>query len=190
MTIDPSFEGLPADVLETHKRGLEQLAERENMRTEIPAHYATSLSELRSQQQQQVVQPVNKSVLPVQPVQPVQPAQPVNVELRGDIEDVTTVTALCVRASELLNEIASRVGGTDAMLLASLAGRFGAVEIHPVGELSIIYAKQKRAEGATWQSIADELNELLIEKPVYKPLRSARWSSRALKALVHARSNR
>lgn len=190
MSNDPSFETLPSHVLQSHTDGLEQLAKRENLRDSapvIPAHYATSLSELR-QAQQRTHQPA--PVIPPAPVPAPVQSEPVNVELRGDIEEATTVTELCKRASEVLNEISSRVGGTDAMLLASLAGRFSAIEIQPVGELSMIYAKKRRSEGATWQLIADELNELLIEKPVYKPLRSAKWGARALKALVHARANR
>ena len=45
MSTDPSFEGLPAEVITAHTEGLSQLAERENQREpSIPTHYATSLS--------------------------------------------------------------------------------------------------------------------------------------------------
>ena len=188
MSIDPSFESLPSSVIQAHqtnKSDLDQLAQRETQREPvIPQHYALSLSELRAQQanaekpttQQQTIKPV------------LQKSAPLNVELDGDILEVTTVTELCEQASKLLVSFASKVGGNEGAQLEVLGRKLALIKIHPQGELSVIYAKAQRAEGRSWQSIAESLNEMMIEKSVYKPLRSASWNGRSLKSLVHLRA--
>jgi len=188
MTTDPSFEGLPTSVIQAHqtnKSDLDQLAQRETQREPvIPQHYALSLSELRAQQasaQQVAIKPTLQ-----QPT--LQKSAPLDVELDGDILEVTTVTELCEQASKLLVSFASKVGGNEGAQLEVLGRKLALVKVHPQGELSVIYAKAQRAEGRSWQSIAESLNEMMLEKSVYKPLRSASWNGRSLKSLVHLRA--
>lgn len=190
MSTDPSFETLPASILSAHSTNrseLEGLAERENQREPaIPAHYATSLADLRRAQSARTIAPAPVPP-PLPSVPPPVPPAPLEVELMGDIEDVGSVLRLCERASSLLAEIAE---AHDNPALMALAGRFGAVEIVERGELALNYARRRRGEGASWQGITDELNELSQSNPVYAPLRSSEWKSRALTSLIHARANR
>ena len=176
MSNDPSFEGLPSSVVSTHTQNLEQLAQRENLREPaipvIPTHYATSLSELRGLQKAPSVPSVPS-------------VQPITVELDGDLEDITTVTELCERAGALLSTIAEQ---TNSAQLESLARRLQSVQIRAYGELSILYAQRERDKGASWNAIAEGLNELMLTKSVYKPLRSSSWNSRSIKSLVYLRS--
>ena len=178
MSTDPSFEGLPAEVITAHTEGLSQLAERENQREPtIPTHYATSLSELRGLQRQPTSAP--------QPVAPSVNVPPLNIELIGDLEEVTTVTELCERAGAILSSIAEQLNHVQ---LESVARRLQSVHVHAQGELSVKYAKEHRQLGRSWNAIAEDLNELMKTRPVYKPLRSSAWNGRSLKSLVHLRS--
>ncbi len=185
MSTDPSFETLPASVLETHKTNrsdLEGLAERESQREPaIPSHYALSLADLRSGQPAPIPAPI-----PTTPP-PVPPSLPLEIELMGDLEDVGTVMGLCERASEVLSSLAAQ---HDDPAIEALARRFGSVKIVERGELALNYARRRRSEGASWNQIADELNERAQTQPVYAPLRSSHWKSRALTSLIHARANR
>ena len=177
MSTDPSFEGLPAEVITAHTEGLSQLAERENQREpSIPTHYATSLSELRGLQRQPTAP---------QPVAPSVNIPPLNIELIGDLEEVTTVTELCERAGAILSSIAEQLNHVQ---LESVARRLQSVHVHAQGELSVKYAKEHRQLGRSWNAIAEDLNELMKTRPVYKPLRSSAWNGRSLKSLVHLRS--
>ena len=183
MSTDPSFETLPASILTAHnanRADLEGLAERESQREPvIPSHYATSLAELRAQPAP-IPAPIPTTPPPVPPTS-------LEVESMGDLENIGSVRGLCERAATLLSSLAAQ---HDDPALEALARRFGAVEIVERGELALNYARRRRTEGASWNMIADELNERAKTQPVYAPLRSSQWKARALTSLIHARANR
>jgi len=193
MSTDPSFESLPSSVLSVHqtnKSNLDQLAQRESQREPvIPQHYALSLADLRAQQasatshsaQQATSQPIQKAV-------PEKAEDSLDIELGGDVLNVTTITELCEQASSILARIAEKVQGVEGAQLEALSRKLSFIKVHPQGELAVIYAKKQRAQGRSWQSIAESLNEMMLEKSVYKPLRSSSWNGRSLKSLVHLRA--
>lgn len=199
MSTDPSFESLPSSVLSVHqtnKSNLDQLAQREAQREPvIPQHYALSLADLRAQQasavshsaQQSAPQPIQQAV-PEKAVQQAVPEDSLDIELGGDVLNVTTITELCEQASSVLARIAEKVQGVEGAQLEVLSRKLSFVKVHPQGELAVIYAKKQRAQGRSWQSIAESLNEMMLEKSVYKPLRSSSWNGRSLKSLVHLRA--
>jgi hypothetical protein len=192
MSTDPSFESLPSSVLsmhQTNKSNLDQLAQRESQREPvIPQHYALSLADLRAQQA------VSHSAQQAVPEKAVKKAVPekaegsLDIELGGDVLNVTTITELCEQASSVLARIAEKVQGVEGAQLEALSRKLSFVKVHPQGELAVIYAKKQRAQGRSWQSIAESLNEMMLEKSVYKPLRSSSWNGRSLKSLVHLRA--
>lgn len=189
MSTDPSFESLPSSVLSVHqtnKSNLDQLAQRESQREPvIPQHYALSLADLRAQQASAVPQPTQQPI----PHSAQQPAEDsLDIELGGDVLNVTTITELCEQASSVLARIAQKVQGVEGAQLEALSRKLSFVKVHPQGELAVIYAKKQRAQGRSWQSIAESLNEMMLEKSVYKPLRSSSWNGRSLKSLVHLRA--
>jgi len=183
MSTDPSFESLPSSVLSAHqtnKSNLDQLAQREAQREPvIPQHYALSLADLRAQQS--APQPIQQTV-------PEKAEDSLDIELGGDVLNVTTITELCEQASSVLARIAEKVQGVEGAQLEALSRKLSFVKVHPQGELAVIYAKKQRAQGRSWQSIAESLNEMMLEKSVYKPLRSSSWNGRSLKSLVHLRA--
>lgn len=189
MSTDPSFESLPSSVLSVHqtnKSNLDQLAQREAQREPvIPQHYALSLADLRAQQS--APQPIQQAV-PEKAVQQAVPKDSLDIELGGDVLNVTTITELCEQASSVLARIAEKVQGVEGAQLEALSRKLSFVKVHPQGELAVIYAKKQRAQGRSWQSIAESLNEMMLEKSVYKPLRSSSWNGRSLKSLVHLRA--
>ena len=194
MSTDPSFESLPSSVLSVHqtnKSNLDQLAQRESQREPvIPQHYALSLADLRAQQASAVShsaqQPIQQAV-PEKAV-PKKAEDSLDIELGGDVLNVTTITELCEQASSVLARIAEKVQGVEGAQLEALSRKLSFVKVHPQGELAVIYAKKQRAQGRSWQSIAESLNEMMLEKSVYKPLRSSSWNGRSLKSLVHLRA--
>lgn len=195
MSTDPSFESLPSSVLSVHqtnKSNLDQLAQREAQREPvIPQYYALSLADLRAQQASAVShsaqQAVSEKAVSEKAV-PEKAEDSLDIELGGDVLNVTTITELCEQASSVLARIAEKVQGVEGAQLEALSRKLSFVKVHPQGELAVIYAKKQRAQGRSWQSIAESLNEMMLEKSVYKPLRSSSWNGRSLKSLVHLRA--
>ena len=137
--------------------------------------------------QQPTQQPAPQQPAPQQPA-PQQTEDSLDIELGGDVLNVTTITELCEQASSVLARIAQKVQGVEGAQLEALSRKLSFVKVHPQGELAVIYAKKQRAQGRSWQSIAESLNEMMLEKSVYKPLRSSAWNGRSLKSLVHLRA--
>lgn len=152
------------------------LAQREAPQA-IPAHFATSLSELRAQQEAQRAQ----ITAPSKP-QRETPTAPI-IEPH-EIEGLTEQgVALFGRASELLRRIAETGNSVDHSALESLARRLETLRVAPdttsERQRMLDVARQLREDGLQWKEAADVLNER-----GYRGHRGQEWQGASLRRAV------
>ena len=137
-------------------RGLEELAKREGQRDplergDIPAHFALSLSELRSAQSKPTPKP-----------EPVTPLDNVSPSISAPASEIRTFNELVDTIVTTLRTIASASDTVEHAKLEALARRLSELHIikkrPPQLAPALEYTQRERDKGTPWATIIEELN--------------------------------